>query len=111
MNDCLFCKIIQREVPATIRYETDEVIAFNDIKPKAETHILVVPKHHVSRLSETENEDLPRLIPLWAAVRDIAKQEGLGGFQIHMNNGSEYGQTIPHLHLHLMSGQGAKPVV
>lgn len=111
MNDCLFCKIVTREVPATIRYETDEVLAFDDIHPKAETHILVIPKHHVSRLSQASDAELPALVPLWAAVRDIAKELNLDGYHVSMNNGEKYGQTVPHLHLHLLSGQGIKTMV
>lgn len=111
MNDCLFCKIVAKEIPSNIRYETDEVLAFDDIHPKADVHIILIPKHHVARLSEATDADLPALQPLWAALRDLGAKLHLDGYRVRMNNGEAYGQTIAHLHLHLLSGQHAEEVV
>lgn len=111
MNDCLFCKIAAQEVLASIRYETDEVLAFDDIHPKADVHIVVIPKRHISRLSEASAEDLSALQPLWAALQDIGAQLHLEEYRVRMNNGAAYGQTIAHLHLHLLSGQRTEEVV
>ncbi len=111
MDDCLFCKIVAREIPASIRYETAEVLAFDDIHPKAATHILIIPKQHVDRLSavtEAESDALTQLLP---AIANIAQHLNLDGFRVRLNNGQIYGQTVPHLHLHLLSGQGAQGVV
>lgn len=111
MADCLFCKIVTKEVPATVRYETEAVLAFDDIHPKAETHILVIPKRHFDRLSAVPDSELAALNVLLPAVRDVAKQLGLNGYRLSLNNGEGYGQTVPHLHLHLLSGQGAQTML
>ena len=102
----LFAKIIDREIPANIVYEDDRCLAFRDINPQAPTHILVVPKKAIDRvenLSEADEALVGHLI--WAAAQ-IAKKEGLhGGYRLVFNNGEDAGQTVFHLHLHLLGGR------
>ena len=105
--DCLFCKIVNRELPADIVYEDDELIAFNDISPQAPTHILIIPKSHVATLNElTESEiDLPGRLVLRAKAlageNDIAES----GYRLILNCNADGGQTVFHVHLHLLGGR------
>jgi histidine triad (HIT) family protein len=102
----LFERIIARQIPATIVYETDDVIAFRDIAPQAPTHILVVPKRPIPAVSDASDEDGALLGRLLLAARDIARSEGLGsGFRLVVNNGADGGQTVDHLHVHLLGGR------
>jgi len=111
MPDCIFCKIVAKEVPATIRYETDEVLAFDDATPATPIHILVVPKRHMEHLGNATEADDQALRALLPAVRAIAAQEGIDGFKLVVNNGKAYGQTVAHLHLHMLSGHVAPSVL
>ncbi|MEW6407327.1 MAG: HIT family protein [Patescibacteria group bacterium] len=101
--DCLFCKIINREIPANFVYENDKVVAFLDIAPVNPGHTLVVPKEHCENILDASDETLAELI---LAVRKIGQaiQEGLGyqGFNLGVNNGRVAGQIVPHLHFHIM---------
>ena len=105
--DCLFCKIVNRELPADIVYEDDELIAFNDISPQAPTHILIIPKSHVATLNElAESEiDLPGRLVLRAKAlageNDIAES----GYRLILNCNADGGQTVFHVHLHLLGGR------
>jgi histidine triad (HIT) family protein len=105
--DCLFCKIVSGAIPAKKIFEDDQAIAFRDINPQAPAHILVVPKRHVGSLAEAEeNDDKQLLGHLLALVRQIAHSENLGGgYRTVINTGPDGGQTVDHLHLHLLGGR------
>jgi len=102
---CLFCRIIRREVPASIVWEDEHALAFHDIDPKAPTHVLVVPKHHFASLNETTEAKV--LGHLLLAAREIAEGEGIAqsGYRTVINTGSDGGQTVPHVHVHLLGGR------
>ena len=103
----LFEKIIAREIPADIVYEDDLVLAFNDINPKAPTHVLIIPKKPIPRIAEAEPGDHQVLGHLLLKAREIAGELGLheNGFRLVINNGSDAGETVPHLHLHILGGR------
>jgi len=103
----LFEKIIAREIPAEIIYEDDLVLAFNDINPKAPTHVLIIPKKPIPRIAEAEPEDHQVLGHLLLKAREIAGELGLheNGFRLVFNNGPDAGETVPHLHLHILGGR------
>ena len=106
-EDCLFCKIVNRELPAEIVFEDDDLVAFNDISPQAPTHILIIPKVHIATVNDlTENEiDLPGRLVLRA--RALAGEKGIAdsGYRLIMNCNSEGGQTVYHIHMHLLGGR------
>lgn len=105
MTDCLFCRIVRGEIPATIVAETEDAIAFRDIDPKAPVHVLVIPKKHVPSLSDTDDVELiGRVMNLAAAV---AKQEGIDetGYRTVVNTREAAGQTVHHLHAHVLGGR------
>lgn len=105
-EDTLFSKIIRREIPADIVYEDDLCLAFRDITPQAPTHILVIPKKPIPNLSEAQEEDKALLGHLLFAVSEVARQERLGsGYRVVINTGEDGGQTVFHLHLHLLGGR------
>ena len=103
----LFEKIIARKIPADIIYEDDLVLAFNDINPKAPTHVLVIPKKPIPRIAEAEPEDHQVLGHLLLKAREIAGELGLheSGFRLVINNGKDAGESVPHLHLHILGGR------
>ena len=103
----LFEKIIAREIPAEIIYEDDLVLAFNDINPKAPTHVLIIPKKPIPRIAEAEPEDHQVLGHLLLKAREVASELGLQkkGFRLVFNNGPDAGETVPHLHLHILGGR------
>src|SRR5262252_6453166 len=107
MGDCLFCKIIERTIPASIVYEDDRVLAFNDINPQAPTHVLVIPKRHIPSLNDVGTEDDQLVGELVRRAAAIAKERGLsaGGFRTVFNTNREAGQTVFHIHLHLLGGR------
>jgi len=106
-TDCLFCKLVNRELPADIVYEDDELLAFNDISPQAPTHILIIPKRHVATVNDLTQDhlDLPGKLVLRA--RTLAQENGFAesGYRLVMNCNGEGGQTVYHLHLHLLGGR------
>ena len=104
---CLFCRIVAGEIPSTRVAEDDEVIAFRDINPRAPTHILVVPREHIASAAELTVDDGPLLGRIFAAAAEIARDEGIaeGGYRIVTNIGTWGGQTVDHLHFHLMGGR------
>ena len=106
--DCVFCKIIKKELPSTIVFESDSVLAFEDINPKAPVHILIVPKKHIVSFAALENEDKNLIADLMFAAKEIAKAKNLKGYKLIINVGREGGQIIDHLHLHLLSGKPMK---
>ncbi len=102
----LFTKIINREIPADIVYEDEQCLAFRDIDPKAPTHILIIPKKEISKISEAVAEDQKLLGHLLLKAGDIARSEGVSdNFRLVVNNGESAGQTVFHLHIHLMAGR------
>ena len=107
MADCLFCKIIKREIPASIVYEDDRVLAFNDINPQASTHVLVIPKRHVESLNELAPEHDAIVGEVVRRAAAIAKDRGIsaGGFRTVFNTNRDAGQTVFHIHLHLIGGR------
>lgn len=104
MSDCIFCKIVAGEIPATKVFENDDLIAFNDIAPKADTHILVIPKQHIVNLKEATEEDAALMQRILMTIPKIAEQEGLPGFRLIMNNGEAAGQEVFHMHWHILHG-------
>jgi histidine triad (HIT) family protein len=107
MTDCLFCKIINREIPASIVYEDQRVLAFNDINPQAPTHVLVIPRRHIASLNEMSVEDDLLVGEVVRRAAAIAKERGLsaGGYRTVFNTNRDAGQTVFHIHLHLLGGR------
>lgn len=105
MSDCLFCRIAAGEIPARIVHSDDDVVAFHDISPKAPTHVLVIPRRHLSALSATTAADDALLGRALAATRELARTLGLASYRIVVNNGEDAGQSVHHLHLHLLGGR------
>lgn len=104
--DCLFCRIAAGEVPAKIVYRDVDVVAFKDIDPKAPTHLLVIPRKHIASLTQTGASDRPLLGYMLRVASELAKKEGIEkGFRIVVNTGPEAGQSVDHLHLHLLGGR------
>lgn len=106
MEDCIFCKIIKREIPSNIVYEDDEVIAFEDISPATPIHILVIPKKHISSLVELEKEDELLIGKIYSVINEIAEKQGVKekGYRVIVNCGKDGGQSVGHLHFHLLAG-------
>jgi len=104
-SDCLFCRIVRHEIPATIVREDEHTLAFRDIDPKAPTHVLVIPKTHVASLNEAS--DPTALGRVLLAAREIAKTEGIAdtGYRTVINTGAGAGQTVHHVHVHLLGGR------
>ena len=107
MGDCLFCKIIERKIHASVVYEDERVLAFNDINPQAPTHILIVPKRHVATLNEIGTEDDQIVGELVRRAAIIAKERGFSetGYRTLFNTNRGAGQTVFHIHLHLLGGR------
>ena len=107
MADCLFCKIVQKSIPAKIVYEDDHTLAFDDINPQAPVHALVIPKRHVATVQDCRDQDRDLLAQLLIASTNVAKQKGLAdsGYRIVTNTGRDAGQTVFHLHLHVLGGR------
>lgn len=107
MSDCLFCKIIKKEIPANIVFEDDNTVAFRDINPVAPTHILVIPKSHVSGLNDINNTNSEIMSQLTETANKVCEQEKIinNGFRFVINSGENGGQTVFHLHLHILGGR------
>jgi histidine triad (HIT) family protein len=107
MSECLFCKIVSREIPGSIVYEDDRFLAFNDINPQAPTHVLIVPKRHIDTLNELQDGDDQLVGELVRRAVAIAKERGISasGFRTVFNTNREAGQTVFHIHLHLLGGR------
>lgn len=109
MSETIFSKIIKKEIPADIVYEDDLAIAFNDINPQAPTHILVIPKKPIVRLSEATTEDKDLLGHLLLVVKQVAQEAGLAnGYRVVTNSGAEAGQSVDHIHFHVLGGRPFK---
>lgn len=104
---CLFCKIANKEIPAKIAYEDDETVAFHDINPVAPTHVLVIPRKHIVSLADTTEEDRALLGKLLATARRVAEAEGRAGegFRTVINTGPNAGQSVFHIHVHVIAGR------
>ena len=106
MTDTIFGKIIRREIPADIVYEDDLALAFRDVTPQAPTHILVIPKKPIPRLSESTEDDTALMGHLLMTVKKVAERENLSdGYRVAINNGKDAGQSVDHLHLHILGGR------
>lgn len=107
MSDCLFCKMVAGEVQPDVVYEDEHVLAFRDINPQAPTHVLVVPRRHISTLNETNAHDAELLGRLMVAARLVAAAEGIAepGYRTVMNCNADAGQSVYHIHLHVLGGR------
>lgn len=107
MSDCLFCKMISGEIPPDTVYEDDEVLGFRDINPQAPTHVLVVPKTHISTINDLQDKHVDLVGKLFLAAKKIATDEGIAddGFRTVMNCNAGAGQTVFHIHLHVLGGR------
>lgn len=105
--DCLFCKIVAKGIPAKIAFENEHVVAFHDIRPVAPTHMLVIPRKHIARLDEATAEDALVLGHTLLGARAAAEQAGLftDGFRVVLNNGEHAGQSVFHVHAHVLGGR------
>ena len=105
--DCLFCKIAKGEIPSSKVYEDDKVYAFRDIEPQAPVHILIIPKEHIASANELTEENASIVGHIFAVAAKIAKEEGIaeGGYRIVNNCGQDGGQTVGHLHFHMLGGR------
>jgi histidine triad (HIT) family protein len=105
--NCLFCKIIKKEIPAKIIYENEEILAFEDINPQAPVHFLVIPKKHISTSLDIKDEDNELIGRLYQAANQLARDRGIAeeGFRIVMNCNAGAGQTVFHIHLHVLGGR------
>ncbi len=104
-ENCIFCRIVNREIPSTNVYEDDNFLAFRDIKPAAPVHLLVIPKKHIARLSEAGAEDAALLGQFMLTVGHIAREQNLESYRLIINDGAGAGQTVFHLHAHILSGR------
>lgn len=106
MNDCLFCKIIAGQIPSNKVYEDDSILAFRDIAPMAPTHILVIPKEHIASVDAVSAQNSAVVAHIFEVIPTIAAQEGLtGGYRVVSNCGEDAGQTVKHLHFHILGGK------
>ena len=108
MESCLFCKIIQKEIKAHIEYEDDDFLAFYDIHPQAPIHILIIPKKHIESISGMKESDSPLMGKLIHLAKQIADKNKWAGFRFVFNNGAGAGQSVFHVHGHLLSGRPMK---
>ena len=104
-DDCLFCRIVRREIPATLVAETEDCVAFRDVRPQAPVHVLVIPREHVASLNEATDARLVGRLAIVAA--EIARKEGIAesGYRTVINTNADAGQTVFHVHLHLLGGR------
>ncbi len=107
MTDCLFCKIRDGEIPADIIYQDDDVMAFNDVSPQAPTHLLIIPKKHLSTVNDVEQVDELVMGKLFSAAKKIAAENGIndGGYRLVVNTNEQAGQTVFHIHMHFLAGR------
>ena len=112
MEDCIFCKIINKEIPAEIVYEDKEIVAFKDIHPAAPIHILVIPKKHIAKITGLNIEDEGLIGKIYSVINKVAIEQGFSeeGFRVIVNCGENGGQEVKHIHFHVLGGKrlGAK---
>ena len=106
MEDCIFCKIANKEIPPNLVYEDENTVAFNDLNPQAPTHILVIPKKHYASLNELDNEKV--MSALLTAVKNVTRKAGIKEYRTVINTGESAGQTVFHLHIHILAGRPFK---
>jgi len=106
-QDCLFCKILDGDIPADVIFESDTAIAFRDINPQAPTHVLIIPRRHIATINDFESGDQELVGSLYMAAQEIARQEGISesGYRAVMNCGEGAGQSVFHIHLHVLGGR------
>lgn len=104
---CLFCNVLEKKIPADIIYEDEHAVAFRDIRPVAPTHVLVIPRTHVAAIRALGDDDAAIIGHVMLAARNVAKQEGLeaGGYRLVVNDGDAAGQTVHHVHVHVIGGR------
>jgi histidine triad (HIT) family protein len=107
---CLFCRIVAGEIPADIVRSDEDLVAFRDINPQAPTHVLLIPRKHIPSVSDLSPEDAETMGKLFLAAKELAKEEGIedGGYRMVVNAGPDAGQTVFHIHLHLLGGRGMR---
>ena len=107
MENCIFCKIINKEIPSEIVYEDEKIIAFKDVNPAAPIHILVVPKKHIATLLEVSERDSSIIAEIYNTINKIAKENGFAenGFRVIVNCGKDSGQEVMHIHFHVLAGK------
>lgn len=107
MNDCIFCKIVNKEIPAKIVYEDDRILAFDDIRPQAPIHTLLIPKQHYSSLNEIPTDKKELLGDILIKARSVAQEKGVreSGFRIVLNTARDSGQDVFHIHFHVLGGR------
>ncbi len=104
--DCIFCKIVAGEIPSAKVYEDDTVVAFNDLEPQAPVHVLIIPKQHIASMAEIDERNSAVVAHIFEVAAIIAKEKGLDdGFRVVSNCGESAGQSVKHLHFHLMGGR------
>ena len=110
MSDCIFCKIAEKKIPSKIVHEDDTCVAFDDVNPQAPTHVLVIPRKHTASIAELNEADAGLLGHLMLTGAKIAKQKGIaeGGYRFVINTGKNGGQTVFHLHLHVLGGRSMR---
>lgn len=106
-DECIFCKIVARSIPATLVYEDDRAIAFKDIKPEAPVHLLVIPKTHIPKIGDVTEERQALLFHLFQTAHRVAQEAGIAddGYRLVINSGDNGGQTVHHLHIHVLGGR------
>ena len=107
MEDCIFCKILRKEIPAAVVYENENVLAFKDISPQAPVHFLVIPKKHISTINDIQETDANLIGEMYLAAKVVAKDLGIAdeGYRAVMNCNAGAGQTVFHIHLHVLGGR------
>jgi histidine triad (HIT) family protein len=105
MSDCIFCKIAEGEIPSQKVYEDEEVFAFRDLHPQAPKHVLIIPKRHIAKLADASSADRSLLGTMLLTASQIARENGMDSFRVVMNNGESAGQSVWHVHLHLLAGR------
>lgn len=107
MTNCIFCRIINKEIPAKIIHEDDFVVAFNDISPQAPVHVLIIPKKHIVSLSELKPEDNELVSKIYSVIKKVAANTKINssGYRVVVNNGPDAGQAVDHLHFHILGGR------
>lgn len=107
MTDCIFCKIVAKEIPSQVVYEDEEIMAFNDIHPIAPVHILIIPKKHLESVKDITEDDKELLGKMFVAIQRLAAEKGIAdkGFRVVTNSGPDGGQVVGHLHFHLIGGK------
>ena len=106
LTDCLFCKIVKKELPSEIVYEDDDMLAFRDIKPQAPVHVLIIPKRHIETLADLTEDDEDIIGHAMFVASRVARDLGIGeGFRVVANCGKEAGQSVFHIHMHLLGGR------